>query len=60
MPGTAAESMSRGIQATWGALAIVGQSLQSFQEYPPSQVSVSNSVTRFLEAIQNRFAGGGK
>jgi hypothetical protein len=33
------------------SVAIVGQFLQSFKEYPPSQVSGSNSVTRFLEAI---------
>jgi arylsulfatase A-like enzyme len=42
------------------SVAIVGQFLQSFQEYPPSQVSGSFSVTRFLEAIQNGAAGGGK
>jgi arylsulfatase len=36
------------------------QFLETFKEYPPSQVSGSNSVTRFLEAIQNGVAGGGK
>jgi arylsulfatase len=42
------------------AVAVVGQFLQSFKEYPPSQVSGSNSVTRFLEAIQSGVAGSGK
>jgi hypothetical protein len=32
----------------------------TFKEYPPSQVSGSLSVTRFLEAIQSGAAGGGK
>jgi arylsulfatase len=42
------------------SVAIVGQFLQSFKEFPPSQVSGSNSVTRFLEAIQSGVAGSGK
>ncbi len=42
------------------SVAIVGQFLETFKEYPPSQVSGSNSVTRFLEAIQRGVAGGGK
>jgi arylsulfatase A-like enzyme len=42
------------------SVAIVGQFLQSFKEYPPSQVSGSNSVTRFLEAISAGVAGAGK
>jgi len=42
------------------SVAIVGQFLESFKEYPPSQASGSNSVTRFLEAIQSGAAGSGK
>jgi arylsulfatase len=42
------------------AVQIVGQFLATFKEYPPSQVSGSLSVTRFLEAIQSGAAGGGK
>jgi len=42
------------------AVQIVGQFLGTFKEYPPSQVSGSTSVTRFLEAIQNGAAGSGK
>ncbi len=42
------------------SVAIVGQFLGTFKEYPPSQVSGSNSVTRFLEAIERGGAGGGK
>jgi arylsulfatase A-like enzyme len=42
------------------AVQIVGQFLVTFKEYPPSQVSGSVSVTRFLEAIQNGVAGSGK
>lgn len=42
------------------SVAVVGQFLGTFKEYPPSQVSGSNSVTRFLEAIERGAAGGGK
>ncbi len=42
------------------SVAIVGQFLGTFKEYPPSQVSGSNSVTRFLEAIERGGAGGRK
>jgi arylsulfatase A-like enzyme len=42
------------------SVAIVGQFLGTFKEYPPSQVSASNSVSRFLEAIQAGAAGAGK
>jgi arylsulfatase A-like enzyme len=42
------------------SVAIVGRFLQSFQEYPPSQVSGSFSVTRFLEAISRGASGSGK
>ena len=41
------------------AVQIVGQFLVTFKEYPPSQVSGSISVTRFLEAIQAGVAGSG-
>jgi arylsulfatase A-like enzyme len=41
------------------AVQIVGQFLVTFKEYPPSQVSGSTSVTRFLEAIQAGVAGSG-
>ena len=42
------------------SVAIVGRFLGTFKEYPPSQVSASNSVTRFLEAIERGAAGAGK
>jgi arylsulfatase A-like enzyme len=42
------------------SVAIVGQFLETFKEYPPSQVSGSNSVTRFLEAITRGVSGSGK
>jgi arylsulfatase A-like enzyme len=42
------------------SVAIVGQFLETFKEYPPSQVSGSVSVSRFLEAIQAGAAGAGK
>jgi hypothetical protein len=42
------------------AVQIVGGFLQTFAEYPPSQRSGSNSVTQFLDAIQNGAAGPGK
>jgi len=41
------------------AVQIVGQFLVTFKEYPPSQISGSTSVTRFLEAIQAGVAGSG-
>ena len=41
------------------AVQIVGQFLVTFKEYPPSQISGSISVTRFLEAIQAGVAGAG-
>jgi arylsulfatase len=42
------------------SVAIVGQFLGTFKDYPPSQVSGSNGVTRFLEAITRGVSGGGK
>ncbi len=42
------------------SVGIVGSFLQSFKEYPPSQVSGSTSVSQFLEAIQASAAGAGK
>ena len=42
------------------SVAVVGQFLQSFKEYPPSQVSGSNTVSQFLQAIQAGVAGSGK
>ncbi len=62
------QSESESYTAWWGeqlwtlvpSVAIVGQFLQSFKEYPPSQVSGSTTVTRFLEAIQAGAAGSGK
>ena len=42
------------------SVAIVGQFLQSFKEYPPSQVSGSTSVTKYLEAVQSGASGAGK
>jgi len=42
------------------SVAVVAQFLGTFKEYPPSQISASNSVTRFLDAIQSGVAGAGK
>jgi arylsulfatase A-like enzyme len=42
------------------AQAIVGQFLQSFQEFPPSQKSGSMNVSQFLDALQSGESGGGK
>ena len=42
------------------AQVIVGQFLQSFQEFPPSQKSGSFGVGQALEAIQAASQGGGK
>jgi arylsulfatase A-like enzyme len=40
--------------------AIVGQFLQSFQEYPPSQKSGTFGVEQALQTIQSGASGGGK
>ena len=42
------------------AQGIVGQFLQSFQEFPPSQKSGSFGIGQALEAIQAASQGGGK
>jgi arylsulfatase len=42
------------------AQAVVGQFLQSFKEYPPSQRSGSFSVDQVLETLQTGAAGSGK
>lgn len=42
------------------SVTIVGQFLQTFKEYPPSQVSGTFSVEKALESLQNGVAGGGK
>jgi arylsulfatase A-like enzyme len=41
------------------AQAIVGQFLQSFQEFPPSQKNGSFDVSQFLDALQSGASGGG-
>jgi hypothetical protein len=42
------------------AVSIVGQFLQSFKEYPPSQVSGSLSVDKALQMLQAGVQGAGK
>ena len=42
------------------AQGIVGQFLQSFREFPPSQKAGSFGIGKALEAIQNASQGGGK
>ncbi len=42
------------------SVAIVGQFLQSFREYPPSQVSGSLSIEKALSQMQAGSAGAGK
>ena len=42
------------------AVNIVGQFLQSFKEYPPSQANGGLTVSQFLEAISKGTSGGGK
>jgi len=42
------------------AVQIVGGFLQTFVEFPPSQRNGSNTVSQFLEAIQNGAGGAGK
>jgi arylsulfatase len=42
------------------AQLVVGQFLQSFQEYPPSQKSGTLGVAKALEALQSGKAGAGK
>jgi arylsulfatase len=42
------------------AQAVVGQFLQSFREFPPSQKPGTFSVGEALEALQSGAAGPGK
>ncbi|HKB41553.1 MAG TPA: hypothetical protein VKD72_34325, partial [Gemmataceae bacterium] len=42
------------------AQVVVGRFLESFKEYPPSQVSGTFGVERALEALQKGSSGGGK
>ena len=42
------------------AQVIVGQFLQSFKEFPPSQKPGSFGIDKALEAIQAASQGGGK
>jgi arylsulfatase len=42
------------------AVTIVGQFLQTFREYPPSQSNGTLSIERALEMVQAGAAGGGK
>ena len=41
------------------AVSIVGQFLQTFQEYPPSQVSGSFSIEKALQMLQEGASAGG-
>jgi arylsulfatase len=41
-------------------VAIVGQFLQTFGEYPPSQVGGSLSIERALQMLESGSRGGGK
>jgi len=60
------ESMNYGKwwgEKTWTlmpAVAIVGQFLQTFKEYPPSQANGSVSVEKALQMLQVGSSGGGK
>jgi arylsulfatase len=42
------------------AVTLVGGFLQTFKEYPPSQVGGSLSIEKALQMVQNGAAGGGK
>ena len=42
------------------AQVIVGQFLQTFKEFPPSQKSGSMNVSAFLDALQSGASGAGK
>jgi arylsulfatase len=42
------------------AVTIVGQFLETFREYPPSQVGGSLSIENALQMIQRGASGGGK
>jgi arylsulfatase len=42
------------------SVAIVGEFLKTFREYPPSQISGSLSVEKALRLIESGASGGGK
>jgi arylsulfatase len=42
------------------AATLVGGFLQTFKEYPPSQVSGSLSIEKALQMIERGASGGGK
>jgi arylsulfatase len=42
------------------AVTIVGGLLQTFKEYPPSQIGGSLSIEKALELVQQGASGGGK
>jgi hypothetical protein len=42
------------------AVTLVGGFLQTFKEYPPSQVSGSLSIEKALQTIERGVSGGGK
>jgi arylsulfatase len=42
------------------AVTVVGGFLQTFKEYPPSQVGGSLSIERALQAVQAGASGAGK
>jgi arylsulfatase len=42
------------------AVALVGQFLETFKEYPPSQLGGTLSIERALEMVQSGASGGGK
>jgi len=41
-------------------VAIVGQSLQTFKEHPPSQAGGSLSIEKALQMLEAGSRGGGK
>jgi arylsulfatase len=42
------------------AVNLVGEFLQTFKEYPPSQVGGSLSIEKALAAVERGASGGGK
>jgi arylsulfatase len=42
------------------AVNLVGEFLQTFKEYPPSQVGGSLSIEKALAAVERGATGGGK
>jgi hypothetical protein len=41
-------------------MVIVGQFLETFKEYPPSQANGGLTVTQFLDAVSKGPSGAGK